>query len=127
MTGTGARPNANVGFTAAPNASLFDQARYLMNSVTVENQPHYYTTAAAQLLTKVDVAGPDTMGSGMLNSKRLDFGRDVTDSTLKSALKWKDAIESVADTRAIDDEEKVDVNQYPDYYDGSFRLGWEWN
>eukprot|EP01048_Picozoa_sp_COSAG05_P027622 COSAG05_NODE_8147_length_731_cov_2.343354_1_plen_42_part_00 len=36
-TGSGTRPNANVGFTAAPNASLFDQARYLMNSVTVEN------------------------------------------------------------------------------------------
>ena len=122
-TGSGTRPNANVGFTAAPNASLFDQARYLMNSVTVENQPHYYTTAAAQLLTKVDIAGPDTMGSGMINSKRLDFGRQVTDSTMKSALKWKDAIESVADSRAIDDAKKVDVNAYPDYYDGSFRLG----
>ena len=36
LDGTGVEPNANVGFTAAPNASLFDQARYLMNSVSVE-------------------------------------------------------------------------------------------
>jgi len=112
-TGSGTRPNANVGFTAAPNASLFDQARYLMNSVTVENQPHYYTTAAAQLLTKVDIAGPDTMGSGMLNSKRLDFGSQVTDNTLKSSLKWSDAIASVADTRAIDDAKRVPDGEYP--------------
>eukprot|EP01048_Picozoa_sp_COSAG05_P003036 COSAG05_NODE_135_length_16947_cov_294.166548_5_plen_69_part_00 len=30
----GAPPNANVAMTAAPNASLFDQARFVINSVT---------------------------------------------------------------------------------------------
>ena len=57
--------------------------------------------------------GSDTMGSGMLNSKRLDFGSQVTDNTLKSSLKWSDAIASVADTRAIDDAKRVPDGEYP--------------
>ena len=122
LDGTGVEPNANVGFTAAPNASLFDQARYLMNSVSVENQPHYYTTAAAQLLTKVDIAGPDTMGSGMLNSKRLDFGKQLSESTLAGGLRWQDAIKNVADQGAIDDAVHVDVGDVPNYYDGTFPI-----
>ena len=128
MDGTGVQPNANVGFTAAPNASLFDQARYLMNSVSVENQPHYYTTAAAQLLTKVDIAGPDTMGSGMLNSKRLDYGKqlaglsDQEDGTLMGGLRWEDAVNNIADSGALDDAANVGNNEEPEYYDGSFPM-----
>jgi hypothetical protein len=34
-----------------------------------------YDTACAQLLTKVDIAGPATSGSGMCNSLRKDHGR----------------------------------------------------
>ena len=71
----GAPPNANVALTAAPLHSLFDQSRFVMNGVTVENQPNLYDTACAQLLTKVDIAGPDTSGSGMCNSLRKDHGR----------------------------------------------------
>ena len=71
----GAPPNANVALTAAPVHSLFDQSRFVMNGVTVENQPNLYDTACAQLLTKVDIAGPDTSGSGMCNSLRKDHGR----------------------------------------------------
>eukprot|EP01047_Picozoa_sp_COSAG01_P076832 COSAG01_NODE_13631_length_1556_cov_6.530542_2_plen_145_part_00 len=61
--------------TAAPLHALFDQSRFVMNGVTVENQPNLYDTACAQLLTKVDIAGPDTSGSGMCNSLRKDHGR----------------------------------------------------
>jgi hypothetical protein len=73
--GTGVKPNANVALTAAPMHSLFDQACFVMNGITVENQPNLYDTACAQLLTKVDIAGPDTSGSGMCNSLRKDHGR----------------------------------------------------
>jgi hypothetical protein len=73
----GAPPNANVALTAAPLHALFDQSRFVMNGVTVENQPNLYDTACAQLLTKVDIAGPDTSGSGMCNSLRKDHGRQL--------------------------------------------------
>jgi hypothetical protein len=47
----GAPPNCNVALTAAPAHALFDQSRFVMNGVTVENQPNLYDTACAQLLT----------------------------------------------------------------------------
>jgi hypothetical protein len=86
----GAPPNCNVALTAAPAHALFDQSRFVMNGVTVENQPNLYDTACAQLLTKVDIAGPDTSGSGMCNSLRKDHGRQIradllTKATLDSA------------------------------------------
>jgi len=116
--GKSARPNGNIGFTAAPNASLFDSVRYLLNSVSVESQPHYYTTAAAQLLTKVDREGPDTMGSGMLNSKRLDYGRQIGDRVQRTSIDWDRAVEMSTLTAAEDDD-------YPLYFDGKvgFELG----
>ena len=84
----GAPPNANIAMTAAPNASLFDQVRFVQNSVTMENNPEYYTTACAQLLTKTDRAGSDTTGSGMLNSLRKDHGKQLTDRMDHASLKW---------------------------------------
>jgi hypothetical protein len=39
------------------NTVIFDGGmRYLQNNVTVEHQPHPYTSAMAQLLTKTDIA-----------------------------------------------------------------------
>jgi hypothetical protein len=39
----------SVRVTAAPNTALFDGGmRYLQNNVTVEHQPHPYTSAMAQ-------------------------------------------------------------------------------
>eukprot|EP01047_Picozoa_sp_COSAG01_P007610 COSAG01_NODE_291_length_19378_cov_38.136418_8_plen_220_part_00 len=76
-TTKGAPPNPNVALTAAPLHALFDQARMVMNGTTIENNPNLYDTACAQLLTKVDTAGPDTSGSGMCNSLRKDHGRQV--------------------------------------------------
>jgi hypothetical protein len=49
-----------------PNAALFDSARFVMNSVTLENQPNYYDVAAANLMTKTDRDSGDTSGSGGL-------------------------------------------------------------
>ncbi len=116
--GKSARPNGNIGFTAAPNASLFDSVRYLLNSVSVESQPHYYTTAAAQLLTKVDREGPDTMGSGMLNSKRLDYGRQISDRVQRTSIDWDRACGMATLT-----EPQADA--YPKYFggDADFELG----
>jgi hypothetical protein len=104
----GVRPNPNVGFTAAPNAALFDSAKYLMNSINVESNSSYYDTAAAQLVTKVDREGPDTMGSNMCNSKRLDYGRDLYASEQKADIKWDDAIGLAAAAGDVDDDLKGD-------------------
>ena len=61
----------SVRVTAAPNTAIFDGGmRYLQNNVTVEHQPHPYTSAMAQLLTKTDVAGTDTGSAGLLSLRK---------------------------------------------------------
>lgn len=60
-----------VRVTAAPNTVLFDGGmRYLQNNVTIEHQPHPYTSAMAQLLTKTDIAGTDTGSAGLLSLRK---------------------------------------------------------
>ena len=71
-----AAPNGNLAFSAAPNAQLFSQARLIMNSVTVENNPHYPTTAMAHLRTKTELGAAATTGSAMLNSLEKAQGDD---------------------------------------------------
>ena len=99
----GARPNANIAMSAAPNAALFDSARFVMNSVTLENQPNYYDTAAANLMTKTDRDSGDTSGSGMLNSLRKDHGRDLTDREGKTDINFEHARELVTVKTVIGD------------------------
>eukprot|EP01047_Picozoa_sp_COSAG01_P073496 COSAG01_NODE_12003_length_1818_cov_1.761489_2_plen_426_part_01 len=68
----------SVRVTAAPNTALFDGGvRYLQNNVTVEHQPHPYTAAMAQMLTKSDIPGTDTGSAGLL-SLRKDVNKSVT-------------------------------------------------
>ena len=73
----------SVRVTAAPNTALFDGGvRYLQNNVMVEHNPHPYTAAMAQLLTKPDIPGTDTGSAGMLSlrkdvNKSVSFGNTV--------------------------------------------------
>lgn len=73
---TGARPSNSVRFTAMPNTSLFGtgQARFVQNSVVVDNTNHLYDQAMVQLLNTQNQEGPSTSGSNMLTSLRKDSG-----------------------------------------------------
>ena len=73
---TGARPSNSVRFTAMPNTSLFGtgQARFVQNSVVVDNTNHLYDQAMVQLLNTQKQEGPSTSGSNMLTSLRKDSG-----------------------------------------------------
>ena len=109
----GSPPNGNVAMTAAPNASLFDQARFVMNSVTLENQPNYYDVACAHLLTKTDRDSPDTTGSGMLNSLRKDHGRKLTDRFRKTGINFERARDLVAAKDVVEGKEDGDFSIVP--------------
>ena len=109
----GQPPNANVAMTAAPNASLFDQARFVMNSVTLENQPNYYDTACAHMLTKTDRDSPDTTGSGMLNSLRKDHGRKLTERMQRSGINFEHARSLVATQNVVEGNEDGDFSIVP--------------
>eukprot|EP01047_Picozoa_sp_COSAG01_P041922 COSAG01_NODE_3630_length_5848_cov_14.340929_2_plen_789_part_00 len=126
--GSGAPPNANLALTAAPNASLFEQVRFVQNSVTIENNPSYYTTAVAQLLTKTDRAGSDTTGSGMLNSLRKDHGKMLSDREDHPELKW-DSIRELRPTsaRTAMNSGAVADSTFTAGLDGDFRLSTQTN
>ena len=73
---TGVRPSKSVRFTALPGHALYGngQARFVQNSVVLENQNHLYDAAMVQLLTTQNQEGPSTSGSNMLTSLRKDTG-----------------------------------------------------
>ena len=69
-------PSKSIRFTAMPNTSLFGtgQARFVQNSVVVDNTNHLYDQAMVQLLNTQNQEGPSTSGSNMLTSLRKDSG-----------------------------------------------------
>ena len=73
---TGVMPSKSIRFTAMPNTSLFGtgQARFVQNSVVVDNTNHLYDQAMVQLLNTQNQEGPSTSGSNMLTSLRKDSG-----------------------------------------------------
>ena len=73
---TGVRPSKSVRFTALPGHAIYGngQARFVQNSVVLENQNHLYDAAMVQLLTTQNQEGPSTSGSNMLTSLRKDTG-----------------------------------------------------
>ena len=73
---SGVRPSKSVRFTALPGHALYGngQARFVQNSVVLENQNHLYDAAMVQLLTTQNQEGPSTSGSNMLTSLRKDTG-----------------------------------------------------
>jgi hypothetical protein len=86
----------SVRVTAAPNTALFDGGmRYLQNNVTVEHQPHPYTSAMAQLLTKTDIAGTDTGSAGLL-SLRKDVNKKLLESVPKGRVKSVELTQRIA-------------------------------
>eukprot|EP01049_Picozoa_sp_SAG25_P005458 SAG25_NODE_375_length_8919_cov_7.676644_2_plen_622_part_00 len=109
-TTKGAPPGPNVALSAAPGHRLFDSARFVLNGVTVENTPSLADCASAQLLTKVDIAGPDTSGSGMLNSLRKDHGRLLGVSTTQEEYDTVDVDFEMAASRSAAEAATVDEN-----------------
>ena len=91
----GAPPNGNLAFSAAPNAQLFSQARLMMNSVTVENNPHYPTTAMAHLRTKTELGAAATTGSAMLNSLEKTTGQDPLSLCNRSEINFKEMLQAL--------------------------------
>ena len=75
-TSAGTRPSKSVRFTALPGHALYGngQARFVQNSVVLENQNHLYDASMVQLLTTQNIEGPSTSGSNMLTSLRKDTG-----------------------------------------------------
>ena len=75
-TSAGTRPSKSVRFTALPGHALYGngQARFVQNSVVLENQNHLYDASMVQLLTTHNIEGPSTSGSNMLTSLRKDTG-----------------------------------------------------
>jgi len=82
----GARPSKTIRFAATPNTSLFGtgQARFVQNSVVVDNTNHMYDQAMVQLLNTQNQEGPSTSGSNMLTSLRKDSGLPTSSHFLGS-------------------------------------------
>jgi hypothetical protein len=99
----------SVRVTAAPNTVLFDGGvRYLQNNVMVEHNPHPYTAAMAQLLTKSDIPGTDTGSAGLL-SLRKDVNKSVSTRFQGGGTVFSQATTSIDNDYGTSDPEEFAV------------------
>jgi hypothetical protein len=99
----------SVRVTAAPNTALFDGGvRYLQNNVMVEHNPHPYTAAMAQLLTKSDIPGTDTGSAGLL-SLRKDVNKSVSTRFQGGGTVFSQATTSIDNDYGTSDPEEFAV------------------